>query len=92
MMETHVGSVKLAAARMLGIFCAAALLTYFAVGSKALERTIEAVTQAIAFVGLSLVLFRLTMRDAMTLLGITVSAVVLLIVLALLIQWATVLG
>jgi len=57
MLDTRLGDVKLAAVRMLGISAAVGLLAFFNVESVFFELTIEAVCQAVAFVGLALVLF-----------------------------------
>ena len=82
------GNVKLAAVRMVGIFAAVSLLTFFNVQSNSLEWTIEAVCQAVAFVGLAMVLFQLSLRDAATLLGVTVCAVIGLLLTAALVMWS----
>ncbi len=87
-LETRVGDLKLAAARMLGIVAAIGLLTFFNVNAEPLEWTIEAVTQAAAFVGLAMVIYRLSARDAATLLGITVLAVISLLLVSALVIWA----
>ena len=88
MLDTRLGSVKLAAVRMLGISAAIGLLAFFNVESIFLELTIEAVCQAIAFVGLAMVLFGLTVRDAATLMGLTVFAMIGLLLLSALVLWS----
>lgn len=88
MLDTRFGDVKLAAVRMLGISAAVGLLAFFNVDSIFLELTIEAVCQAVAFVGLAMVLLRLTLRDAATLMGITVFAMIGLLVLSQLVLWS----
>ncbi len=88
MLETRLGDVKLAAVRMLGISAAVGLLAFFNVESVFFELTIEAVCQAVAFVGLALVLFGLTLRNAATLMGLTVFAMIGLLILSWLVLWS----
>ena len=64
------------------------LLTFFSVEPRTLEWTIELVCQSLAFMGLATVLFRLAVRDAATLMGLTVFAVIGLLLLSVLVQWA----
>jgi hypothetical protein len=90
MVNKQVGDAQLALARVLGIMGAAGLLTFFNIENAVVEWTIEAVTQALAFLGLSMVLFRLSIRDAATLLGVTVMAVVILLLVSALVLWAVV--
>ncbi|MHC4101313.1 MAG: hypothetical protein ACYSW1_10610 [Planctomycetota bacterium] len=81
--------VKTAAAvRMLGITAAIGLLAFFNLKSAGAEWTVESVTQALAFLGLTMLLFRLSVRDAATLLGVTIIAVVLLLLVSAAVQWA----
>jgi len=88
MLETRLGGVKLASVRMLGISAAIGLLAFFNVNSIFLELTIEAVCQAVAFVGLAMVLFSLTVRDAATLMGLTVFSMIGLLLLSALVLWS----
>jgi hypothetical protein len=90
MLNAKLGDARLAAVRMLGITSAIGLLSFFSLTSPAAEWTIESVTQALAYLGLTMLLFRLSVRDAATLLGITVVAVVLLLLLSAAVQWAVV--
>jgi hypothetical protein len=92
MVSSRVGDARLALIRMLGIMVAIGLLAFFNVNSAALEWTIESVTQALAFLGLSMVLFRLGVRDAATLLGVTLIAVVGLLLVSALVLWSVVPG
>ena len=92
MLEAPLGNVKLAAARMLGIFSAAGLLTWFNLSSDVMEWTIEAIGQAVVFVALSMLLFKLSVRDGATLLGITVFAVVGMVLVSSLVIWAAIPG
>ncbi len=86
--STRLGDLQLAAVRMLGIVSAVSLLTFYHVGAKPLEWAIEAVTQAAAFVGLSMVLFRLSVRNAATLLGITVLGAIGLLLASATVLWS----
>ncbi len=88
MLNTRLGAVKLAAVRMLGISAAVGLLAFFNVESTILELTIERVCQAVAFVGLAMVLLRLNLRDAATLMGVTAFAMIALLVLSELVLWS----
>ncbi len=88
MLNTRIGNVKLAAVRMLGIFAVIGLLTFFNADSQTLEGAVELVCLALAFVGLATVLFRLTVRDAATLMGLIAFAVIGLLLLSALVMWA----
>jgi len=88
MLNTRIGNVKIAAIRMLGIFAVIGLLTFFNARSQTVEWTIELVCQALAFMGLATVLFKLAVRDAATLMGFTVFSVIGLLLLSALVQWA----
>jgi hypothetical protein len=90
MVKAQLGDAKLAAVRMLGIMAAIGLLAFFNLQNAAAEWTIESVTQALAYLGLTMVLFRLSPRDAATLLGVTIIAVVLLLLVSAAVQWAVV--
>jgi hypothetical protein len=90
MLKAQLGDAKLAAVRMLGIMAAIGLLAFFNLQSAAAEWTIESVTQALAYLGLTMVLFRLSARDAATLLGVTIVVVVLLLLVSAAVQWAVV--
>ena len=92
MVGARLGDAKLAAVRMLGITAAIGLLAFFNLQSDAVEWTVESVTQALAYLGLSMVLFRLSVRDAATLLGVTIVAVVVLLLVSAAVQWAVVPG
>jgi hypothetical protein len=92
MAKAQVGGVKLAAVRMVGIMGAIGVLAFFSHTSAFLEWTVELLTQALAFLGLSMVLFRLSVRDAATLLGVTVIAVAGLLLVSALVLWAVVPG
>jgi hypothetical protein len=92
MVSARLGDVKLAAVRMLGIAAVIGLLSFFNAPNDALEWTIESISQALAFLGLSMVLFRLSARDAATLLGATVVAVVGLLLASALVLWAVMPG
>ncbi|MHC4978658.1 MAG: hypothetical protein ACYTGT_06485 [Planctomycetota bacterium] len=88
MVSAQLGDAKLAAVRMLGITAAIGLLAFFNLKSAGAEWTVESVTQALAFLGLTMLLFRLSVRDAATLLGVTIIAVVLLLLVSAAVQWA----
>jgi len=88
MLDTRIGNVKLAAVRMLGIFAVIGLLTFFNADSQTLEGAVELVCLALAFMGLATVLFRLTVRDAATLMGLIVFSVIGLLLLSALVMWA----
>jgi hypothetical protein len=90
MLNARLGDAKLAAVRMLGITAAIGLLAFFSLPSAAAEWTVESVTQAMAYLGLTMLLFRLSIRDAATLLGVTIVAVVLLLLVSAAVQWAVV--
>jgi hypothetical protein len=92
MVKAQLGDAKLAAVRMLGIVAAIGVLEFFNLESAGAEWTVESVTQALAYLGLTMVLFRLSARDAATLLGITVVAVVLLLLVSAAVLWAVVPG
>ena len=82
MLNTRIGNVKVAAVRMLGIFALIGLLTFYNADNQTLEWTIELVCQALAFIGLATVMFRLTVRDAAALMGLTAFAVIGLLLLS----------
>ncbi len=88
MLDRRFGDVQLAAVRLLGIFAALGLLTFFNLESSALEWTMEAIFQAVIFVGLASVLFRLNIRDAATLMGVTVFSVIILLLVSALVLWS----
>ncbi len=88
MLETRMGELRLAAIRMLGVVAAVSLLNFFNVSSDPLEWTIEAITQALGFVGLAMVLYGLTIRDAATLLGVTIFALIGALAVSALVLWA----
>ncbi len=88
MLNTRIGNVKVAAVRMLGIFAVIGLLTFYNAENQTAEWTIELVCQALAFMGLATVLFRLAVRDAAALMGLTAFAVIGLLLLSVLVQWA----
>lgn len=86
-LKSQLGDLKLAAVRSAGIAGAIGLLALFNVDSIALEWTLEFVAEAIAFVGLAMVFFNLGARDATTLLGVTVMAVVSVLLVSALVVW-----
>lgn len=88
MLDRPFGDLRLAAIRMLGIFAALGLVTFFNIESVRLEGILEAVFQAILFVGIGLVMFRLTIRDAATLMGVTAFSVIILLLLSWLVLWS----
>ena len=88
MLNTRIGNVKLAAVRMLGILAVIGLLTLFTAVSQTLEGAVGLVCRALAFMGLATVLFRLTVRDAATLMGLIAFAVIGLLLLSALVMWA----
>lgn len=90
MLHKPLGDAKLAAVRMLGIVAAIGLLTFMNVENAAWEWTFELTSQAVAFIGLGMAMFRLSVRDAATLLGVTVLAVVGLLMVSVLVLWAIV--
>ncbi len=93
MVDRPFGDIRLAAIRMLGIFAALGLLTFFNIESSNMEGALEVIFCAVIFVGLVSVFFRLTMRDAATLMGVTAFSVIILLLLSWLALWtAGVLG
>ncbi len=88
MLDRRFGDMQLAAVRLLGIFAALGLLTFFNLESSALEWTMEAIFQAVIFVGLASVFFRLGIRDAATLMGVTVFSVIILLLVSALVLWS----
>lgn len=88
MLSARLGDLKLGAVRILAIVSAVSLVAVIGFDSRALEWTLQLVLQAGAFVGLSMALFRLSARDAATLLGFTVMLVVVLALMAAMVLWA----
>ena len=88
MLDRRLGDMQLAAVRLLGIFAALGLLTFFNLESSALEWTMESIFQAVIFVGLASVFFGLSIRDAATLMGVTVFSVIILLLGSALVLWA----
>ena len=88
MLDRRFGDLRLAAVRLLGIFAAVGLLRFFNLESLAMERTMEAIFQAVIFVGLASVLFRLSIRDAATLMGVTVFSVIILLLVSVMVLWS----
>jgi hypothetical protein len=88
MLDRRFGDMQLAAVRLLGIFAALGLLTFFNLESSALEWTMESIFQAVIFVGLASVFFGLSIRDAATLMGVTVFSVIILLLGSALVLWA----
>jgi hypothetical protein len=86
------GDVKLAAARMLGIMSAVGLLAFININHDVAEWTLEFLGQAAAVLGLSMLLFRLNIRDAATLLLATAFAVAGVVLLSSLVLWAIIPG
>ncbi len=74
--RTHMGDMKLAAVRMAGIMAILGLAAFISTTSRGLEWTIESIVQGLGYVGLALFFFGLNLRDALTLLGVTVFAVI----------------
>ena len=88
MLDRRFGGTQLAAVRFLGIFAVLGLLTFFNLQSSAMESTMEVIFQAVLFVGLASVFFRLSVRDAATLMGVTVCAVIILLLVSALVLWS----
>ncbi len=88
MLDRRFGDMQLAAVRLLGIFAALGLLTFFNLESSALEWTMESIFQAVIFVGLASVFFALSVRDAATLMGVTVFSVIILLLVSALVLWS----
>jgi hypothetical protein len=88
MFDRRLGDMQLAAVRLLGIFAALGLLTFFNLESSALEWTMESIFQAVIFVGLASVFFGLNVREAATLMGVTVFSVIILLLGSALVLWA----
>jgi len=88
MLDRPVGSIQLAAVRLLGIFAVLGLLTFFNLPSSAMEWTMESIFQAVIFVGLASVFFGLSIRDAATLMGVTVFSVIILLLVSALVLWS----
>ncbi len=88
MLGRRFGSAQLAAVRLLGIFAVLGLLTFFNLPSSAMEWTMEAIFQAVLFVGLASVFFRLSVRNAATLMGVTVCSVIILLLVSALVLWS----
>ncbi len=88
MLDRRFGDMRLAAVRLLGIFASLGVLTFFNLESFALEGTMEAIFQAVIFVGLAMVFFRLSVRDAATLMGVTVFSVIILLLVSALVLWS----
>jgi hypothetical protein len=84
----HISDLKLAAVRMLGIVVTARLAALIDFPSQTLEWITEIVIQIAAFAGLSIVLFRLNPRDALTLAGAAVILFVLLWLGAYMVVWS----
>ncbi len=72
----RLGELKLAAVRMAGIMAILNLAAFISTTSRGLEWTIESIVQGLAYVGLTMFFFGLNLRDALTLLGSTVLAVI----------------
>ncbi len=87
-LSVRFGDLKLAVARMLGIVAAMSLATIFGAGAPALEWTLEILLQSAAFVGLAMFFFRMSVRDAATLLGVMIVAVACLLVVSALVMWS----
>jgi len=92
MLDRPVGSMQLAAVRLLGIFAVLGLLTFFNLPSSAMELTMESIFQAVIFVGLASVFFGLSIRNAATLMGVTVFSVIILLLVSALVLWSAGLG
>ena len=86
--NSKLGDLQLAATRMLGIVAVVGLVSFFRSESVGLERTIEVLGMAVAFVGLAMLLFRFNLRDAASLLGVAVVAALMLLLVSGLVQWA----
>ena len=87
-LSVRFGDLKLAVARMFGIVAAMSLATIFGAGAPALEWTLEILLQSAAFVGLAMAFFRMSVRDAATLLGVMIVAVACLLVVSALVMWS----
>lgn len=78
LLETTVGDLKLAAVRMAATVTTARLFTFLSFDAHAtVEWIVEMVGQAVIFLGLSMVLFRLNRRDTLTL-GVVTAIIFLL--------------
>jgi hypothetical protein len=86
--QARLGDLKLAAVRMAGIMAVLGLPAFTSMASQGLEWTIESIIQGFGFVGLTMFFFGLKLRDALTLLGVTVFAVLALLLGSMLVQWA----
>ena len=84
----RLGDAPLATARVLGIVALARLASFIDVTNHAWEGMLEAVAQAAAFFILCLPFLRVRPRDAGTLTGLMVLAVILLYTLSRLVTWA----
>jgi hypothetical protein len=87
-LQTKMGDVQLAAVRMAGIMAILGLIGFTSVASPGFEWTVESILQGLGFVGLTMLVFRLKLRDALTLLGVTVFGVLVLLLGSMLVQWA----
>jgi hypothetical protein len=72
--RARLGELKLAAVRMAGIMAILNVTAFISTTSRGLEWTIESIVQGLAYVGLTMFFFGLNLRDAVTLLGVTVFA------------------
>jgi hypothetical protein len=88
MLDRPFGDIRLAAVRMVGIFATIGLVAFFNIESAMLEGILEAIFQAILFVGVGAAFFRLSMKDAATLMGVTAFAVIILLLLSWLVLWS----
>lgn len=85
------GDLKIAAARILAVVLTMQIVRFIDLPDRAtLEWTAELLLQAAAFVGLSILMLRLTPRQAATLLGLTAVGVVVVALLANAIAWSVV--
>jgi hypothetical protein len=83
------GDVRLAATRMVAIVAAARVLAFIDLPAKIAEFPLEAIGKAIVFLLLTMWLFRLSVRDAATLLAMTIVSFAALYLVAHLVMWVT---
>jgi hypothetical protein len=89
--KRHVGDLGLAAARMLSVVATMQLVRFIDLPERPkLEHSVELLLEAAAFVGLSILMLRLTPRQASALLGLTAVGVIGVTLLANAIAWSVV--
>jgi len=83
------GDVRPMVVRLLAIVVLARLVTFFDASNAVLELTVELLGQAVVFLVLTMLLFRLRIRAAATLIGVQAALFVALYALAHLVAWTT---